>query len=153
MKATNDGRAFVRLGLWFTLPSLLFVLGVWWSTSGSFEAGFVRFVNAMLTSFTLVSFMLLVTLFAYGDARKRPIAPLAGMLMVVGAGIGLTMFFLSQGGLLMEDNASVKAQYLSNIVRFATTSAAIVVASVVVGGVLLASLLNTPQKQILFEEE
>jgi hypothetical protein len=149
----KQSSGFVRTALWFTIPSLLLVLSVWWSTSASVESGVVRFVNAMLTSFTLVSFMLLVTLFAYGDARRRPIAPLAGMIFLVLAGVALTMFFLSQGDLLMEENASVRAQFLSNIVRFATTSAALVVATVVVGGTLLASLLNTPPRAIVFEEE
>ena len=153
MNAPKRSGGFVRTALWFTVPSLLLVLSVWWSTSASFESGVVRFVNAMLTSFTLVSFMLLVTLFAYGDARRCPIAPLAGTVFLVLAGVGLTMFFLSQGDLLMEENASVRAQFLSNIVRFATTSAALVVATVVVGGTLLASLLNTPPRTIVFEEE
>jgi hypothetical protein len=149
----NGSSGFVRLVIWFTLPTLLLVVGLWWWTSASVELGLVRFVNAMLTSFTLVSFMLLVTLFAYGDARKRPVAPLMGMLLLVAAGIGLTMFFLSQGDLLMEENASVRAQFLSNIVRFATTVSALGVALVVVVGTLLASLLNSPQKRMEFEEE
>ncbi len=153
MNASNQSASFVRTALWFTVPTLILVLSVWWSTSASVETGVVRFVNAMLTSFTLVSFMLLVTLFAYGDARRRPTAPLAGMVFLVMAGVGLTMFSLSQGYLLMEENASVRAQFLSNIVRFATTSAALVVATVVVGGILLASLLNTPVRTIVFEEE
>lgn len=153
MNASNQRASFVRTALWFTVPTLILVLSVWWSTSASVETGVVRFVNAMLTSFTLVSFMLLVTLFAYGDARRRRTAPLAGMFFLVMAGVGLTMFFLSQGDLLMEENASVRAQFLSNIVRFATTSAALVVATVVVGGSLLASLLNTPVRTIVFEEE
>jgi len=153
MNASNQSASFVRTALWFTVPTLILVLSVWWSTPASVETGVVRFVNAMLTSFTLVSFMLLVTLFAYGDARRRPTAPLAGMVFLVMAGVGLTMFFLSQGDLLMEENASIRAQFLSNIVRFATTSAALVLATVVVGGTLLASLLNTPVRTIVFEEE
>jgi len=153
MNASNQSASFVRTALWFTVPTLILVLSVWWSTSASVETGVVRFVNAMLTSFSLVSFMLLVTLFAYGDARRRPTAPLAGMVFLVMAGVGLTMFFLSQGDLLMEENASIRAQFLSNIVRFATTSAALVLATVVVGGTLLASLLNTPVRTIVFEEE
>ena len=153
MSPRNGSSGFVHLVLCFTLPTLLLVLGLWWWTSTSVESGLVRFVNAMLTSFTLVSFMFLVTLFAYGDARKRPVAPLVGMLLLVAAGIGLTMFFLSQGDLLMEENASVRAQFLSNIVRFATTAAALVVASMVVVGTLLASLLNSPKKRMEFEEE
>jgi len=153
MNASNQSASLVRTALWFTVPTLILVLSVWWSTSASVETGVVRFVNAMLTSFTLVSFMLLVTLFAYGDARRRPTAPLAGMVFLVMAGVGLMMFFLSQGDLLMEENASIRAQFLSNIVRFATTSAALVLATVVVGGTLLASLLNTPVRTIVFEEE
>ena len=107
----------------------------------------------MLTSFTLVSFMLLLTLVVYGDARKRPVSPLFGMLLCVSVGAALIVFFLSQGDLLMEANGSVRAQALSNIIRFATTALAVVVAVMIVGGTLFSSLLNSPPRTISFEEE
>jgi hypothetical protein len=153
MSSGQRRNGLVKVFLAFTLPSLVLVVSVWMGTSMSVEGALVRFANSMLTSLMLVSFMLLVTLIAYGDARKRPIAPLAGMLLVVGATIWLTLFFLSQGDLLMEDNGSVRAQALSNIIRFGTTVIAILAGTIFVGGVLLASLFNTPPQGVKFEEE
>ena len=104
------------------LPFVAVLLGVVYLSGSTPEGALVRFANALLTSFTLFSFLLLLTLFVYGDARKRPIAPLFGMALGVGLGAALTVFFLSQGELLMEDNGSVRAQALSNIIRFGTTA-------------------------------
>ena len=146
-------QGFVRSFVWFTVPATLLVLTLLFVSEASLEGALVRFVNAMLTSFTLVSFVLLTTLFAYGDARKRPLAPLFGMVLMVGAGGLITYFFLAQGDLLMENNGSIRAQALSNIIRFGTTVLAMTMAMVVVGGTLLASLLNSPPKQLVFEEE
>jgi drug/metabolite transporter (DMT)-like permease len=124
-----------------------------WLSDGSTEGTFIRFTNSLLTSFTLFSFMLLLTLFVYGDARKRPIAPLIGMLMSVLLGLGLTLFFLAQGELLMENNGSVRAQALSNTIRFGTTVIGLSLAMVIVAGTLFASLMNGPSQIIHFEEE
>jgi drug/metabolite transporter (DMT)-like permease len=124
-----------------------------WVSNGSTEGTFIRFTNSLLTSFTLFSFMLLLTLFVYGDARKRPIAPLIGMLMSVLLGLGLTLFFLAQGELLMENNGSVRAQALSNTIRFGTTVIGLGLAMVIVAGTLFASLMNGPSQTIHFEEE
>ena len=146
-------QGFVRSFVWFTVPATLLVLTLLFVREASLEGALVRFVNAMLTSFTLVSFVLLTTLFAYGDARKRPLAPLFGMVLMVGAGGLITYFFLAQGDLLMENNGSIRAQALSNIIRFGTSVLAMTMAMVVVGGTLLASLLNAPPKHLVFEEE
>jgi hypothetical protein len=135
----------------FPLLSILAI--VLWLSEGSTEGTFIRFTNALLTSFTLFSFTLLLTLFVYGDARKRPIAPLVGMLMSVLLGLGLTLFFLAQGELLMEDNGSVRAQALSNTIRLGTTVIGLSLAVVVVAGTLFASLMNGPRQTIHFEEE
>lgn len=135
------------------LPLLSILAIILWLSDGSTEGTFIRFTNALLTSFTLFSFMLLLTLFVYGDARKRPIAPLVGMLMSVLLGLGLTLFFLAQGELLMEDNGSVRAQALSNTIRFGTTIIGLGLAVVVVAGTLFASLMNRPSQTIQFEEE
>ncbi len=135
----------------FPLLSILAI--ILWLSGGSTEGTFIRFTNALLTSFTLFSFMLLLTLFVYGDARKRPIAPLVGMLMSVLLGLGLTLFFLAQGELLMEDNGSVRAQALANTIRFGTTIIGLGLAVVVVAGTLFASLMNRPSQTIHFEEE
>ena len=135
----------------FPLLSILAI--ILWLSDGSTEGTFIRFTNALLTSCTLFSFMLLLTLFVYGDARKRPIAPLVGMLMSVLLGLGLTLFFLAQGELLMEDNGSVRAQALANTIRFGTTIIGLGLAMVVVAGTLFASLMNRPSQTIHFEEE
>jgi hypothetical protein len=153
MSQAAPEQGFVRSFVWFTVPATLLVLTLLFVRQASLEGALVRFVNAMLTSFTLVSFVLLTTLFAYGDARKRPLAPLFGMVLMVGAGGLITYFFLAQGDLLMENNGSIRAQALSNIIRFGTTVLAMTMAMVVVGGTLLASLLNSPPKQLVFEEE
>ena len=153
MNKTSSANGLAAVFLAFTLPALAVVLSVWLSTSVPVEGALVRFANAMLTSFTLVSFMLMVTLISYGDARKRPIAPVLGMLLVVGVGVLLTLFFLSQGDLLMEDNGSVRAQALSNIIRFSTTAVGVGLAVLVVGGTLFASLMSGPSRTIHFEEE
>ena len=153
MDQTASGQGFVRGFLWFTVPATVLILALLSLTDASLKGALVRFVNAMLTSFTLVSFVLLTTLFAYGDTRKRPLAPLFGMVLMVGFGALITYFFLAQGDLLMENNGSIRAQALSNIIRFGTTVLGMAVALVVVGGTLLCSLLNSPPKHILFEEE
>ena len=101
-----------NLVLWTIAPVVSVLLWLVFAMGTSSEGALVRFVNAMLTSFTLVSFLLLMTLIVYGDARKRPISPLLGMGLCVSAGVACTVFFLSQGDLLMEDNGSVRAQCL-----------------------------------------
>jgi hypothetical protein len=146
-------RALIRLGAFAVLPLGAVMLLVVWGSVESTDGALIRFANALLTSFTFVSFILLLTLFVYGDARKRPLAPLLGMLMSVLLGVAMTVFFLSQGELLMENNGSVRAQALSNLIRLATTVLGMGLAVMVVAGTLFASLMNTPPRVIQFEEE
>ena len=113
----------------------------------------VRFVNAALTSFTLASFMLMVLLLVYGDRRKRPVAPLLGMLGAGVLGAAVTAFFLSQGDLLMEANGSVRAQMLSNTVRFSTNLFALLLAMTICFGTLFAAVMNRGIRPLQFEEE
>lgn len=153
MNDPSPNRSLARLCLIVMFPVLSILAIILWLSDGSTEGTFIRFTNALLTSFTLFSFMLLLTLFVYGDARKRPIAPLVGMLMSVLLGLGLTLFFLAQGELLMEDNGSVRAQALSNTIRFGTTIIGLGLAVVIVAGTLFASLMNRPSQTIHFEEE
>ena len=153
MSDDSPMRSLVRLGAFAVLPSLAVLLLVWWVSVDSTEGTLVRFSNALLTSFTFVSFILLMTLFVYGDARKRPIAPLLGMVLSVLIGAGITVYFLSQGELLMEDNGSVRAQGLSNLIRLGTTLIGVGLGAMVVAGTLFASLMNTPPRRIQFEEE
>ncbi|MCH1538214.1 MAG: hypothetical protein L7S48_07380 [Candidatus Poseidonia sp.] len=117
------------------------------------EGTLIRFANSMLTSFTMISFLLLLTLFVYGDARKRPVAPFIGMLLCGLFGVAMSIFFLSQGDLLMEENGSVRAQALTNIIRFSTTVIACAIAAMLVLGMLFASLMHTPPARLEFEEE
>ena len=153
MNDPSPNRSLARLCLLVLLPITAILAIILWLSDGSTEGTFIRFTNSLLTSFTLFSFMLLLTLFVYGDARKRPIAPLIGMLMSVLLGFGLTLFFLAQGELLMENNGSVRAQALSNTIRFGTTVIGLSLAMVIVAGTLFASLMNGPSQTIHFEEE
>ena len=153
MSDASPLRSLTRLGVSAVLPVASVVLVVWFASVASSEGALVRFTNAMLTSFTFVSFILLLTLFVYGDARKRPIAPLLGMVLSVLLGVALTVFFLSRGELLMEDNGSVRAQILSNLIRLGTTVLGLGLAVMVTAGALFASLMNTPPRSIQFEEE
>ena len=145
--------SMLNTGAKVVLPFVAVVLSVIYLSGGSTDGALVRFANALLTSFTLFSFILLLTLFVYGDARKRPLAPLFGMALSVGLGSLLTVYFLSQGELLMEDNGSVRAQALSNIIRFGTTAVGFGLALVVVAGTLFASLMSGPSRTIHFDEE
>lgn len=153
MNDSSPNRSLARLCLLVLFPLMTILTIILWVSNGSTEGTFIRFTNSLLTSFTLFSFMLLLTLFVYGDARKRPIAPLIGMLMSVLLGLGLTLFFLAQGELLMENNGSVRAQALSNTIRFGTTVIGLGLAMVIVAGTLFASLMNGPSQTIHFEEE
>ena len=153
MSDASPMRSLARLGAFAVLPMTAVLILVWWLSVDSTEGTLVRFSNALLTSFTFVSFILLMTLFVYGDARKRPVAPLLGMVLSVLIGAGMTVYFLSQGELLMEDNGSVRAQALSNLIRLGTTVIGVGLGVMVVAGTLFASLMNTPPRRIQFEEE
>ena len=117
------------------------------------NGAFIRFANSLLTSYTIASFLLLFSLFVYGDKRKRPVAPLVGMLGAALVGVMVSFMFLSQGDLLMEANGSIRAQALSNIIRFSTTLIAVFISALLVGGISFASLMNSPTKQHIFSEE
>ena len=154
-RAVTDQAAGWQLRLMVAVgaPTAL-LLGVASSVTAHASDGMlVRFVNAGLTSFTLASFILMVLLVVYGDRRKRPIAPLAGMLVSGVVGALVTAFFLGQGDLLMEDNGSVRAQMLSNTVRFSTSLLALMLSGVLTFGVLLATVLHRGKVPLLFEEE
>ena len=153
LSESNPRTSLFATGAKVFLPFAAVLLGVISLSGVTAEGAVVRFSNALLTSFTLFSFILLLTLFVYGDARKRPLAPLFGMALSVGLGSLLTVYFLSQGELLMEDNGSVRAQALSNIIRFGTTAVGFGLAVVVVAGTLFASLMSGPSRTIHFNEE
>ena len=153
MSEQNSRASIVILGASFLLFPLL-LCGLALVLYGHVTNGaFVRFGNSLLTSYTIASFVLLFSLFVYGDKRKRPISPLVGMLGAALVGVMVSFMFLSQGDLLMESNGSIRAQALSNIIRFSTTFIAISISALIVGGISFASLMNSPTKQHIFDEE
>lgn len=153
MSEQNSRASVVILGASFLLFPLL-LCGLALVLYGHVTNGaFVRFGNSLLTSYTIASFVLLFSLFVYGDKRKRPISPLVGMLGAALVGVMVSFMFLSQGDLLMESNGSIRAQALSNIIRFSTTFIAISISALIVGGISFASLMNSPTKQHIFDEE
>ena len=153
MSEQNSRASVVILGASFLLFPLL-LCGLALVLYGHVTNGaFVRFGNSLLTSYTIASFALLFSLFVYGDKRKRPISPLVGMLGAALVGVMVSFMFLSQGDLLMESNGSIRAQALSNIIRFSTTFIAISISALIVGGISFASLMNSPTKQHIFDEE
>ena len=153
MSEQNSRASVVILGASFLFFPLL-LCGLALVLYGHVTNGaFVRFGNSLLTSYTIASFVLLFSLFVYGDKRKRPISPLVGMLGAALVGVMVSFMFLSQGDLLMESNGSIRAQALSNIIRFSTTFIAISISALIVGGISFASLMNSRTKQHIFDEE
>lgn len=153
MKSENARGWPVRLLLALGIPMMFLLSAASLATDDPTGGMLVRFVNAALTSFTLASFMLMVLLLVYGDRRKRPVAPLLGMLGAGVLGAAVTAFFLSQGDLLMEANGSVRAQMLSNTVRFSTNLFALLLAMTVCFGTLFAAVMNRGIRPLQFEEE
>ena len=117
-------------------------------TSQSFK----RFANALITGYTFGAGLLFINMFFYADSRHRPLAPLFGMMLATIFGSMITLWLLSQGDLLLEENGSVRAQALSNIVRTLVSLVALIMAvAVVVGGTFVA--ITSRPKRKLFEEE
>jgi len=133
----------------FSLPPLL-ILAIDMTFYGGFKGidtgvSFTRFANATLTAYTLCSLFLLGNLFFYGESRNRPWAPLVGMIMATAFGILATIFFLGQGSMLLENNGSVRAQAIYNIVHMFVSSGAVLLAVSVALGVTFSAI--TSQKQ------
>lgn len=113
---------------------------------------FKRFGNALITGYTFSAGLLFINMFFYADSRQRPLAPLFGMLLATIFGAIITLWLLSQGELLLENNGSTRAQALSNVVRILVSLIALMMAIVVsVGGVFVA-ITSRPNRK-LFEEE
>ncbi len=113
---------------------------------------FTRFANAILTSYTLGSLVLLGNLFFYADSRKRPLAPLFGMILAVLFGILATLALIGMGPMLLEANGSVRAQTVYNIGHTIVSFLAISLAVAVCIGSMFATLTNG-KKRIIFQEE
>jgi len=142
----------------FFLPPLL-ILAIEMTLSGDFKGidsgvSFTRFANATLTAYTLCSLFLLGNLFFYGESRNRPLAPLVGMVVATALGVLATVLFIGQGSMLLENNGSVRAQAIYNIVHMFVSSGAILMAvSVGVGVTFSAITSQKPRSNFVLEEE
>ena len=133
----------VLAGLLFLLPTLVLVL----LSKGSIydnQRGLIRFANAFLTSYTLASLFLVLNMFQYSKSRRQPTAPWISMVFAAILGVLVTFLLTTQGGFLMEENGSQRAQILYNIIHFTVTSLAIVVA---IGVMVLLSFVNLEPKE------
>lgn len=136
-------RHLVIAGLLFLLPTMILILLQGDSTYDT-ERGLTRFLNAFLTSYTIASVFFVVNMFQYSKSRKEPTAPWISMVYAVILSILVTLLFTSQGGFLMEENGSQRAQILYNIIHFIVTSIAIMVAA---GIMVLLSFANLESKE------
>jgi len=118
------------------------------------SVSFTRFANATLTAYTLCSLLLLGNLFFYGESRNRPWAPLVGMIVATSLGVLATIFLIGQGPMLLEDNGSVRAQAIYNIVHMFVSSGAILMAVSVALGVTFSAITSQkPRNDFELEEE
>ena len=136
-------RHMIIAGLIFLLPTILIVLLKGNSTYDT-EQGLTRFVNAFLTSYTVASVFLVVNMFQYSKSRREPSAPWISMTYAAILGILVTLLLTSQGGFLMEENGSQRAQILYNVIHFIVTSLAIIIA---VSIMILLSFVNLESKE------
>ena len=136
-------RHLILTGVLFLLPTMILILIKGDSTYDT-ERGLTRFFNAFLTSYTIASVFLVVNMFQYSKSRKEPSAPWISMGYAAVLGIFVTILLTTQGGFLMEENGSQRAQILYNIIHFIVTSIAILVA---VGIMVLLSFVNLESKE------
>tara|TARA_B100000900_G_scaffold88258_1_gene71784 strand:- start:15917 stop:16399 length:483 start_codon:yes stop_codon:yes gene_type:complete len=141
----------------FLLPIILI-----WIIDSSLSGGysgfdtsdsFTRFANAILTSYTLGSIILLGNLFFYADSRKRPLAPLFGMFLAVLLGILATTTLIGMGPMLLEANGSVRAQTVYNIGHTIVSFLAIILACAICIGAMFAAITSGKKRNIFLEEE
>ena len=133
----------VLAGLLFLLPTLVLILLSKGSVYDS-ERGLIRFANAFLTSYTLASLFLVLNMFQYSKSRRQPTAPWVSMAFAAILAVLVTFLLTTQGGFLMEENGSQRAQILYNIIHFIVTSLAIIVA---IGIMVLLSFVNLEPKE------
>jgi hypothetical protein len=135
-------RHLVLAGFLFLLPTMVLIL-LSGNSSYDTERGLTRFLNAFLTSYTIASVFFVVNMFQYSKSRKEPTAPWVSMVYAAVLGIFVTFLLTSQGGFLMEENGSQRAQILYNIIHFIVTSMAILMAA---GIMILLSFVNLESK-------
>jgi len=139
----------------FLLP-LFSLLAIDLSLGGSVGAGadsLPRFANALLTAYTLGSLVLLGNLFFYADSRQRPLAPLFGMLAAAAMGLLTSVILLDNTDMLMENNGSIRAQIMYNIVHMLVSAGAIVLAFGLALGLTFATITAQKARKTSFEEE
>jgi len=115
-----------------------------------------RIANSVLTSFILVSTFLLGNMFFYGESRKRPLAPIFGMIIAVLIGVFATIFFINQGPMLLEGNGSVRAQLVYNIGHTIVSILALTLSLIITLGILFSTITHSSSKisnASFFEEE
>ena len=139
-------RHMILAGLIFLLPTIFVVLLKGNSTYDA-ERGLTRFVNAFLTSYTIASIFLVVNMFQYSKSRRQPSAPWISMTYAAILGILVTLLLTSQGGFLMEENGSQRAQILYNIIHFIVTSLAIIIALSIMILLAFVNLESKDKKQ------
>ncbi len=136
-------RRMVLAGLIFLIPTLILTV-LSGDSSYDTERGLTRFANAFLTSYTIGSVFLVINMFQYSKSRREPTAPWVSMVFAAVLGIIVTLLLTSQGGFLMEENGSQRAQILYNIIHFIVTSLAIITA---VSITVLLSFVNLEPKE------
>lgn len=136
-------RQLVIAVLLFLFPILALIL---LQGDGTFdtEQGVTRFFNAFLTSYTIASVFFVVNMFRYSKSREEPTAPWVSMVYAAILGVFVTFLLTSQGGFLMEENGSQRAQILYNIIHFIVTSLAIMMAA---GVFVFLSFINLKPKE------
>lgn len=115
-----------------------------------------RIANSTLTAFILCSTFLLGNMYFYGESRDRPLAPLFAMVIAILVGFGVTIFFIEQGDMLLENNGSVLAQLVYNISHTIVSIFALMLAFGIAIGILFSSLTHSKSKITetkLLEEE
>ncbi|DAC57136.1 MAG TPA: hypothetical protein HA354_05890 [Candidatus Poseidoniaceae archaeon] len=105
-----------------------------------------RVANSALTAFILCTTFLLGNMFFYGESRKRPLAPIFGMVIAVIVGISATVFFINQGPMLLEGNGSVRAQLVYNISHTIISIIALVFSLMITLGVLFSTITHSDSK-------
>lgn len=158
MNELNVRKAFILL---FGLISVYIALTFSLSNSigdVSNDSLLLRFWNAILTSYMIGSFILLLTLLMYAESRNVPYAPSIGMLASSGIGALLMLWLLPTLDItLLEGNGTPFAQLLSNVLRFSTSMIAGALSLAIVVGIFYSymapSNLNLKSSQFPQEEE
>lgn len=135
-------RHLVVAGLLFLLPILTMVV-LSGNSSYDAERGLTRFLNAFLTSYTIASVFFVVNMFRYSKSRQEPTAPWVSMVYAAVLGLFVTIMLTNQGGFLMEENGSQRAQILYNIIHFIVASMAIFTTATIT---VLLSFVNLKSK-------